>query len=172
LPIAPVNVDPETAGTVPKHRPGSRLTSPGRRRGSVSDERVHAVAVGRDGGHVITGGTDRRLRLWDVTSPGLSRVLAAGAGDTCDDGGGVFGCEVLRGPHGDLRHIYHRPAPPAAPARPAAELAAAGGGGGRGGVAAAAAGHADGIADLAVVRLPGGNRLLSAGRDGIVKVWC
>jgi len=144
---------------------------------SLSEEGVHSVWMAPDCSCMLSGGFDRRIRLWDVMTPDRSSILGDSNTDseTC-----VYGNERIRGPMGEVLHIFERKVPSTSLGSGGAyKVPSVLSGndsreavGARGSLPSPSDEHQDGVTQLGVLRSPWGPRLISTGRDGFVKVWC
>lgn len=143
---------------------------------SLSEEAARAVHVAPDCSHVISAGSDRKIRVWDVAQPTRSSIIG---GPPLADEAYLYAAERVQGPSSTVHHVYEQRIPSPAQAAGVAAYPGLHLGGGEGREAMGARGclpppsdeHLDAVTQLAVLRSPWGHRLLSASSDGIVKVW-
>jgi len=144
---------------------------------SLPEEGVRAVLSSPDGSYLLSGGVDRKIRLWDLVAPDRSFSLGNSPveGETS-----VYSSETIRGAGGEVRHIVERRIPSTSAGnvglKVRAPFAAGSEGrelswGARGSLAPPAEEHDDTISQLAFLRSRHGSRILSSGWDGSVKVW-
>ena len=106
----------------------------------------------------LTGGTDRRIRLWDLRQPNMSSIVASAASDNLEhvalkyNNRLIDGTEVIYETYEKKRSNISYDEHP------------------RKGAGEAPSGHQNCISDIALTRLPQ-NFLISASTDGVVKVW-
>jgi len=148
---------------------------------SQPQESIKSVYMSPDCSYLLSAGTDRRIRFWNILSPQDSHCLG---GSVVQDGETtVYGSERIRGPMGEVEHVFERRVPSTMVGGGAAEIPRYSrvlnqGGEGKREFAGATGSlpkppnaHCDVVTCLAVSRSSHGDRLLSAGQDGVVKVW-
>ncbi|XP_046850772.1 phosphoinositide 3-kinase regulatory subunit 4-like isoform X2 [Xenia sp. Carnegie-2017] len=126
----------------------------------VSQHSVYGIYTSNPdiGQFILTGGSDRRIRLWDLQSPNESCLIAGSSSDNLNDVVLRYSSRLIDGTK-VLREMYCKSSqvvvqddmPKRAPDKPPT-------------------GHHDCITDLAFVTTPQ-HLLVSASRDGVIKIW-
>jgi len=126
----------------------------------VSPNAVHALCTSRldTSPFILTAGSDRRIRLWDLAYPEHSQMVAGAATDNLNNVVLQYKSRLIDGTD-VLQEVYckprqggiHEDLPRRGPDNPAV-------------------GHHECINDIAVTKLPQ-NYIISAGRDGVLKIW-
>lgn len=140
-----------------------------------------------DGSYILSAGDDRHIRLWDLAAPQASGALGHPAQTDVKNRDTLsYSHQILRGAVGDVRHIIERriPSTSGGPDGWCGGLHFSGEGegnaggplsmGARGALAPPSPQHQDSVSCMAVLRFPvggDGSRVLSAGLDGVIKVW-
>lgn len=126
----------------------------------VSPNAVHALYTSRKdvSPYILTAGSDRRIRLWDLAYPERSQMVAGVATDNLNGVVLQYKSRLIDGTD-VLQEVYCKPRqggihddlPRRGPDHPPM-------------------GHHECINDIAVTKLPQ-NYIISAGRDGVLKIW-
>lgn len=126
----------------------------------VSPHAVHALCTSRKdvSPYILTAGSDRRIRLWDLVYPESSQMVAGAATDNLNNVVLQYKSRLIDGTD-VLQEVYckprqggiHEDLPRRGPDHPPM-------------------GHRECINDIAVTKLPQ-NYIISAGRDGVLKLW-
>lgn len=126
----------------------------------VSPHAVHALCTSRPGTspYILTAGSDRRVRLWDLAYPEHSQMVIGAATDKIRNVVLQYKSRLIDGTD-VLQEVWYNPRqgsvhedlPRRAPEHPPV-------------------GHHECINDIAYTKLPH-NYIISAGRDGVLKIW-
>lgn len=126
----------------------------------VSPNAVHALCTSRQdtSPFILTAGSDRRIRLWDLAYPEHSQMVAGAATDNLNNVVLQYKSRLIDGTD-VLQEVYcksrqggiHEDLPRRGPDNPPM-------------------GHHECINDIAVTKLPQ-NYIISAGREGVLKIW-
>eukprot|EP00794_Sanderia_malayensis_P015350 gene15350-16926_t len=105
--------------------------------------------------YFITGGNDRRIRLWDLRHPESSSLVAGAASDNLDHVRFKYTNRLIDGTEVIYETLERRPLLEESP---------------RKGPDEPPSGHHDCVTDVALTRKPQ-NFLISGSKDGVIKVW-